>query len=76
MEYVQPCLSARKSKERSFHPCGRPVRLMQACLNVGKVRKSCFNRRAGAMKHVQACLSARESIESSFYHSGGPVKLV
>ena len=37
MEYVQPCLSARKSRESSFHPCERPVMLVQAGLDAGKV---------------------------------------
>ena len=37
MEYLQPCLSPRKSRESSFHHCGRPVMLVQACLDAGKV---------------------------------------
>ena len=50
--------------------------LVQACLNAGKVWKSCFIRRAEAMKHVQACLNASKDRESSFNHCGGTVKLV
>ena len=36
MKHVQPCLSARKSREISFHHCGDPVKLVQACLRAGK----------------------------------------
>ena len=36
MKQVQACLSARKDGESSFNSCGRPVRLMQACLSEGK----------------------------------------
>ena len=36
MKQVQACLSAREDGECSFHRCGRPVRLMQACLCEGK----------------------------------------
>ena len=73
MKHVQDCLSARKDLESSFHHCGSPMKLVQACLNAGKV---CFNQRGSAMKHVQACLSARKDLESSFNHCGGPVKLL
>ena len=37
MKHVQLRLSARKSRESSFHHCGRPVMLVQGCLNAGKV---------------------------------------
>ena len=37
MKHVQPCLSARKSRESSFHHCGSPLNLVQACLNAGNV---------------------------------------
>ena len=73
MKHVQDCLGTRKSRESSFHHCGSPVKLVQACLNAGKV---CFNRRGSAMNHVQACLSATKDLASSFNHCGGPVKLV
>ena len=73
MKHVQDGLSARKDLESSFHHCGSPMKLVQACLNAGKV---CFKRRGSAMKHVQACLSARKDLESSFNHCGGPVKLL
>ena len=36
MKEVQTCLSAREDRESSFHHCGGPVRLVQACLCVGK----------------------------------------
>ena len=36
MKYVEACLSAREDRESSFHRCGGPVRLSQACLYVGK----------------------------------------
>ena len=32
MKHVQACLSAREDRESSFHNCGGPVRLGQACL--------------------------------------------
>ena len=34
--YVEACLSAREGREWSFHRCGGPVRLLQACLCAGK----------------------------------------
>ena len=36
MKQVQACLCAREDRESSFHHCGGPVRLVQACLCVGK----------------------------------------
>ena len=36
MKPVQACLSAREDPESIFHHCGGPVRLVQACLCVGK----------------------------------------
>ena len=36
MKHVQACLSAREDRESSFHLCGSPVRLVQACLCAGK----------------------------------------
>ena len=36
MKQVQACLSAMEDRESSFHHCGGPVRLVQACLCVGK----------------------------------------
>ena len=73
MKHVQDCLSTTKSIESSFHHCGSVVKLVQGCLNAGKV---CFNRRGIAMKHVQASISARKDLQSSFNHCGGPVKLL
>ena len=32
MKHVQACLSAREDRQSSFHRCGGPVRLVQACL--------------------------------------------
>ena len=32
MRHVQACLSASKDGERSFHNCGSPVIVVQACL--------------------------------------------
>ena len=51
---------AKKELEGSFHHCGDPVKLMQACLWVGKTLQSRANRRAGDEKHVQACLSTKK----------------
>ena len=42
MKHVQLGLSARKSCESSLYHCGRPVMLVQACLNAGKVLKGLF----------------------------------
>ena len=36
MKYMQACLSARENRESSFHLCGGPMRLVQACLCAGK----------------------------------------
>ena len=32
MKHVQAALSSREDRESSFHGCGVPVRLVQACL--------------------------------------------
>ena len=76
MKHVHPCLTARNDRESIFYLCGRPVMLLQACFNAGKVLKSCLIRRADAIKHVQAILGVRRDGESSFHHSGCMVKLV
>ena len=52
------------------------MRLVLACLNAGKVRKTGFNRRVSAMQHMQACLSARKDRESSFHYCGSTMELV
>ena len=36
MKQVLVCLNAREDRESGFHHCGGPVRLVQACLCVGK----------------------------------------
>ena len=40
MKQVQACLRAREDRESSFHRCGGPVRLMQACLCAGSPDKT------------------------------------
>ena len=52
------------------------MRLVLACLNAGKVRKTCFNRQVSAMQHMQACLSARKDRERSFHCCGSTMELV
>ena len=32
LKYVEACFSAREDRESSFHRCGGPVGLVQACL--------------------------------------------
>ena len=76
MKHVQACFSTREDRESSFHHCGSPVRLVQACLYAGKTCYRRLNLRGGAVKHVQACLSAIVDPESSFLRCGGPVSLV
>ena len=44
MRYVQVCLCASSDQEGSFHHCGGPVKLVQACL--------------GAETHFNAVLTA------------------
>ena len=36
MKHVSACLIAREDRESSFHRCGGPVRLVQACLYARK----------------------------------------
>ena len=38
MKHVEACLSSREDRESIFHHCGRPMRLMQACLGAGNTR--------------------------------------
>ena len=52
------------------------MKLVQACLNAGEMKKAYFLFRGGPVKLVQACLSARKDGESSFHHCVGLVKLV
>ena len=35
MKHISACLSAREDRESSFHHCGGPVRLVQACFYAG-----------------------------------------
>ena len=36
MKHVKACLSDKENRSSSFHRCGGPVRLVQACLCAGK----------------------------------------
>ena len=36
MKHVHACSGTREDQECSFHRCGGPVRLVQACLYAGK----------------------------------------
>ena len=75
MKHVHACLSASKDGESSFHHCGSPVKLVQACLCARNTLQRRFNRRGGAVK--QGCSSAREDGEISFHYCGSlVVKLV
>ena len=58
MKHVQACFSTREDRESSFHHCGSPVKLVQACLCAGKTSYRRLNLREGAVKHVQDSLSA------------------
>ena len=53
---LQTCLSGREDPENSFHHCGGPVRLVQACLCAGKDQ----------ITTLKACLSGREDPETVF----------
>ena len=76
MRLLLAWLSRRKEREISFHHCGGPVMLVQACIHAGKILQRRFNRRGGAFKAVLAFLSSSKDRESSFHHCRGPVKLV
>ena len=52
MKQVQSCLIAMGDRESSFHNCGGPVLLVQACLCGGKTWSRRFIHREGAVKHV------------------------
>ena len=76
VKHVQACLTESKDGESSFHYCGSPVKLVQACLCAENTLQGRFNRRGGGVKYVQACLSYSNDGERSFHYSGRPVKLV
>ena len=78
MKHVPTCISASRDRERSFHHCGGPVKLVEASLYAGNTLQCRIHihRLGSPVKHVQACLSANKDAESSFHHCGGPVKLV
>ena len=59
-------LSSRKDVESSFHHCGGPVKLVQACLCVGSTIQRRFQRRRRAVNHVHACGSADKDGETVF----------
>ena len=66
------CLSATKGEEKSFHCCGRRVKLVQAYLSVGKLHYSSFNHRGGPAK-----ASFVGKIQEAVLHTcGSPVKLM
>ena len=57
MKHVQSFLSTREDQESSFHRCGGPMRLVQACLCAGKELittfqppRRCSEARAGLLK--------------------------
>ena len=51
MKHVQSCLSARKYGEGTFHRSGGLVKLVQACVYVGKTAKAVFT----ADEVLQSC---------------------
>ena len=55
---VHASRSARNSRESSFHRCGYPVKLVQACLSVMKELEGSFHHCGGPVRLVQACLCA------------------
>ena len=57
MRLLLAWLSRRKEREISFHHCGGPVMLVQACIHAGNILQRRFNRRDGAVKAVLAFLS-------------------
>ena len=42
MKHVHPCVTARIDRENSFHQCGVPVNLVQACLTDRKDLETSF----------------------------------
>ena len=72
MEVQRRLFESKKDRESS---CGRPVKLMQACLSVGKLRYSTFNHRGGPAKAVKGSFTLRKDQESSFPTCGSLVKL-
>ena len=56
MRHVHPSSTARKELESSFHHCGGPLKLAQACLISRKDLESSFYRSGGPVKLVQSCL--------------------
>ena len=77
VKHVQPCLSASKDGESSFHLCGSRVKLHGVSLFMcGKhrttpfsQRRRCFGARAGLFKYQKGC-------RKQFSHGGGAVKFV
>ena len=53
MKDVQACSCARKHQETSFHICGAPVKLVQACVYAANTLHRRFNRRGGAEKQME-----------------------
>ena len=47
MKHVEACLSARKDGDLSFHHCGSPVKLVQACLCAGNTLICRLHRQGG-----------------------------
>ena len=70
------CLSARKGEDKSFHGCGRHLKLMQSYLSVVTLRYSSFNDCGGPANSLKGGFNPRNDRESSFYTCGSPVKLV
>ena len=52
MKQVQVCLSAREDRESSFHHCGGPVGLVQACLCAGDPDNAVLTPRGGTLRHL------------------------
>ena len=42
MKHVHPSVTARIDRESSFHHCGGPVKLVQACLTASKHLETSF----------------------------------
>ena len=51
-KHVLTSLIATEDRQSSFHHCGGPAKLLQACLCAGNTLQSRFNRRGVVVKHV------------------------
>ena len=62
MKHLHPRLIARNDRESSFHHCGGPMKLVQACLSARKDLESSFYHSGGPARSCKALYVPQKAV--------------